>query len=105
MTLVKDTWAASREIRNGRTLDQVLAHLMTEVGELAQEIIIEEGRSYKPPGKDGVIGEALDVINCALDIIYIMDSMITEDEIREINAKKLTKWRELAGEMRDGRSN
>jgi len=93
-TLVKDTLNTCSQIENDRTLQDVLTHLMTEVGELAQEIQIAEGKSYKEHGEDGVVGEAVDVINCVLDIIYQYDSMITEEALRNLNAEKLKKWKE-----------
>ncbi len=95
-TLVENIFAASDSVKNGRTLDDVLAHLMTEVGELAQEIIIEQGRSHKQPGKDGVVGEAIDVINCVLDIIRLMEPNITEQQLRVICDPKLDKWKKYA---------
>lgn len=93
-TVVKQVLEASASIENNRTFQDILIHLMTEVGELAQEIEIEEGKSYKQPGKDGIVGEAIDVINCALDIIYQYDNMITEDELIRLNLIKLNKWKE-----------
>jgi NTP pyrophosphatase (non-canonical NTP hydrolase) len=80
-------------IEDGRTQHNVLAYTMTEVGELAEEIIIQHGHSYKDPGVDGVIGEAVDVIICALDMINISNPQITEDEILEIVIRKCKKWR------------
>lgn len=94
MTLVKDTLNACSQIKNDRTLQDILTHLMTEVGELAQEIQIAEGKSYKEHGEDGVVGEAVDVINCVLDIIYQYDNLISEDDLRIVNRGKLEKWKE-----------
>lgn len=71
---------------------QVLAKLMEEVGELAEEINISQGFIQKPEGKDGVIGEAIDVIQCALDIIWLHTPSITEEEVLELLSKKNTKW-------------
>jgi hypothetical protein len=95
-SLVGDVFTASDSVQNGRKLDDVLAHLMTEVGELAQEVIIAAGRSHKEPGKDGVVGEAIDVINCALDIIRLMEPNITEQQLRVICDPKLDKWKKYA---------
>lgn len=92
-TLVKTILEASSEIKNDRTKSDVLVHLMTEVGELAQEIQISEGKSYKTEGVDGVIGEAIDVIICALDIIKQHNPNIKEDyDLSRILVSKLNKW-------------
>lgn len=95
-SLVGDVFAACDSIDNGRKLDDVMVHMMTEVGELAQEIIIAAGRSHKQPGKDGVVGEAIDVINCALDIIRLTEPNITEEQLRVICDPKLGKWKKYA---------
>lgn len=80
-------------IEDGRTHHDVLAYMMTELGELSEEIIIANGKSYKDPGVDGIIGEAVDVILCALDMINISNPQMTEDEILEIVIRKCKKWR------------
>lgn len=95
-SLVGDVFHASDSIKNDRKLDDVIIHLMTEVGELAQEAIIAAGRSYKQPGKDGVVGEAIDVINCALDIVRLVEPNITEEQLRVICDPKLDKWKKYA---------
>ena len=94
MTLVTDTINACSQIKNNRSLQDILTHLMTEVGELAQEIQIAEGKSYKQHGKDGVIGEAVDLINCVIDIIHQYDNTVTEETLQKINTEKLNKWKE-----------
>ena len=82
----------AKQINNGRTQDDVFKHMMTEVGELAQEICIRDGIIDKPVGADGIIGEAIDVIACALDIIYLENPEITTADIEEIMQRKLKKW-------------
>ena len=72
----------------------VLAKLMEETGELAQEINIREGFIVnKEPGKDGIIGECADVLNCVIDILYLYHNDITEEEFNKINLEKLLKWK------------
>lgn len=94
-TLVKEVFTTSNQIKDNRTLQDVLTHLMTEVGELAQEIQIAEGKSYKEHGKDGVIGEAVDVIVCALDVIKLYNPTIKEDyDLSRILQPKLQKWKD-----------
>ena len=97
MTLVSEILDTSKAVTNDRTISDVLTHAMTELGELAQEVQIAEGKSYKQEGTDGVIGEALDVINCMVDMIYIhYGSLGNEDFMVALNARKLAKWKEKA---------
>ena len=91
-SIVDTTINISESINNGRTVSDVLTHLVTEVGELAQEVIISNGKSYKEPGVDGVTGEAIDVMLCALDIISLENPGCTEQDLFEHVVKKLNKW-------------
>lgn len=93
---LKTALDVTKEVKTSRTTQDILTHLMTEVGELAQEIQISEGKSYKEQGKDGVIGEAIDVIACAIDIITKYDPSVTEDDLTIILTKKLEKWKNTA---------
>ena len=90
--MIKKILKTSRKISNGRTRASVLAYLMEEVGELATEVNIKEGHSGKKEGKDGIIGEAVDVVLCAIDIMYVENPDITTSEIEAIMEKKLAKW-------------
>lgn len=80
-----------------RTTEDVLPFLMEEVGELSTEIMIRAGKSGKKKGDDGVIGEAVDVILCALDIIFLdygpCDSEDLEELIHTIIKTKAAKWK------------
>lgn len=93
-TIINRIFAVSDEIENGRTVSDILKYAMTEFGELAEEVIIDEGRSYKEPGKDGIVGEALDLIACAVDMIRKQAPHLTEAELLEIIEPKLQKWKE-----------
>lgn len=81
-----------------RTRYEVLASLMEEVGELATEVAIAEGYSGKKFGPDGVIGEAIDVITCALDLIWVDYPGLCPENMEEvimmILKRKLAKWKE-----------
>lgn len=94
--MVLEIFAVS-EIVKPRTNYQVLAQLMQEVGELAQEVEIKEGFIRKFPGEDGILGEAVDVITCALDLIWLNSPNLTNEEIEEIiestMKQKLEKWK------------
>lgn len=54
-----------------RTPQKVYLHLLSELGELAEEVNIAAGELYKDPGVDGVTGEAADVMNCIADLLWI----------------------------------
>ena len=98
MTLLSRILQTSKRIPFKRNEYVVLAHTMEEVGELAEEITISCGTSYKKSGPDGVIGESIDAIICLVDMIYVHAQKngieITEEELIEIANKKLNKWEE-----------
>lgn len=75
-----------------RTLYSVLASVTSEVGELAQEVAIKSGQCSKDEGPDGVVGEALDVIVAALDIIAIANPDLKEIQLVEMAQRKCNKW-------------
>lgn len=77
-------------INNGRTLQTIIDHMKGEVVECQDEInLVQAG---KPEGEDGVIGEAIDIIQCALDLIFEIDPNITEEELNAIMLRKCEKW-------------
>ena len=92
-SVVEQILATSKLINDGRERYDVLAKAQEEMGELAQEVMISLGKHYKQPGPDGVVGEALDVIVCMVDMIYGVYPDITESIIQEILEKKLIKWK------------
>lgn len=90
ITKILDTAAS---IDNNRNLSQIFKYAMEEIGELATELNIEDGYSNKEPGKDGIVGEAIDAIICLVDLIYTHRPDITEDELMQICINKLNKWK------------
>jgi hypothetical protein len=64
------TWQVS-EVVQQRDVLLVLGKLMEECGELAEEVLKKKGFKKGEEGRDGIIGEAVDVITVALDIIYL----------------------------------
>lgn len=80
-----------------RSDDYVLKKCMEELGELALEVTISQGESYKEPGKDGVKGEAVDLAICALDMFALQCNNMSPEEIeREFltyMTTKVNKWR------------
>lgn len=93
--MIKEVFVVSKKVR-ARSRYGVLAHLMQEVGELAKEVEIVEGFIDAPEGPDGILGEAVDVITCALDLIWLDNPGQDPDYLEHvINTKlreKLNKW-------------
>lgn len=93
MSLISKTFEASDEIQDSRTRFRILAHCIEELGEMSEELVIDKGLSYKSPGKDGVIGEGVDLILCVLDLIHKTDPTVTEEDLEAIAVKKIAKWK------------
>lgn len=83
----------SDEVTTNRTLNDVLNHVMQEVGELSTEIAIVNGTSHKEPSVDGILGEGVDVIVAVLDIIRLACPDATTQDIEDYMVKKATKWK------------
>lgn len=83
----------SDKIDDGRTLSTVMLSLQEEVGELATEVAIHIGKSYKEPSSDGVVGEAVDVMVVLLDIIKLYDPTVSIADIEQIMVDKSNKWK------------
>ena len=90
--MIDETLAVSKRIVNSRTVQDILCTVQEEVGELATEVRIKYGQSYKEPGKDGIQGEAVDAIAALLDLIYIDNPAVTKEEIILNLNVKLAKW-------------
>ena len=81
-------------IKDGRTPQDVMISLVSEVGELAEEVNIRFSTraTYKTVGSDGVIGEGVDVILCVMDLLHLAHPELTHDDLMEIANTKLSKW-------------
>lgn len=81
-----------------RNTYEVLASLMEEVGELATEVAIEGGYSSKDR-EEGIMGECVDIVTCALDMIWLhytrigLSEEVIEQQIMLILQSKLDKWK------------
>ena len=62
----------SRSIQNDRTISSIVLKGFEEIGELSEELTIKYFKTYKQPGKDGVIGEAIDLLIVVADLYYIV---------------------------------
>lgn len=74
-------------IKNGRTNADILNHLDGEREELQREV---DGTG---DGRDGIIGENIDMMLCNIDMIFKEKPDLTEEELLAIVFKKLDKWR------------
>jgi len=71
---------------------QIMHAITEETGELATEVAIDAGYKKREHGKDGIIGEAVDVIVSAVDMIYAENPHITAEEIHTLISAKRGKW-------------
>lgn len=78
-SVVWDSAKLADKYHNTRTMNTILNHAMSELGETAEEINIIKGGNSQP-GPDGVIGEALDTIAALLDLMYVVNPNLTEKE-------------------------
>ena len=90
--MINIIFESSDRIVNGRTSHSILAYLIEEVGELSTEINIQTGYTKRQPGADGILGEAIDVILCAIDLIKVNYPDITEEELKQVVKEKCCKW-------------
>lgn len=81
-----------REVKNNRNIGSILRSITSEVGELAEEVDIALGTSYKEPDVDGIMGESVDIILGALDMIATHHPAVTSQQVFEIIFTKLDKW-------------
>ncbi len=96
--MIQETFEISKVVRP-RTKHQVLNHLVQEVGELAKEVAEDEKWPYGQSGEDGITGESVDVILCALDLIWLHEGenhIDIQSVMRTVETKvkqKLDKWK------------
>jgi NTP pyrophosphatase (non-canonical NTP hydrolase) len=90
--LILSTSKIADNFHKSRSLYSVGNATQAEMGELAEEVSIAMGDSYKTPGPDGVIGEAVDLLISGLDLIYVHDRNVTEEELLAVAKPKLEKW-------------
>lgn len=91
-SFIQTLFNTSKQIKDNRSQYKVLASLVEEAGEVALEVKIANGDSYKTEGLDGIIGECIDVIACALDLIWITNPQIKEVDLQNLLENKCNKW-------------
>jgi NTP pyrophosphatase (non-canonical NTP hydrolase) len=92
MSLIKEVFDLGDSLPK-RTDVGVFLSLSEEVGELGKEVAITNGLSYKEADIDGVIGEAIDVIITALDLIHVHKPEFKEKDLKRYARKKMAKWK------------
>src|SRR5690606_4856751 len=68
-----------------RNPSDAFTHLQSEVEELRMALLYKDG-------EDGIFGEAIDVILCAFDVIFLDNPQVTNEEVEDYIHKKLDKW-------------
>lgn len=83
---------AGNKIQDGRSAHFIKKHLLEEVEELLDEFTKRD--AGLPPGKDGIMGEAVDVALCAIDLAAheIEDPDKRLEIVNEVVVRKLQKW-------------
>ena len=80
-------------LKEPKTLFQRMVKLQEEVGELAQEVLIDQkasGSQHKTEGADGIKGECVDVILVALSIYFSEGGR--EADFEQYVEQKCLKW-------------
>lgn len=86
-------------IKNERTPMTIMMQLMSEVGELAEELRVKNDPSfYKEEGKDGILGEGCDILIALVDLL--IQSGYKAEDIIETAKTKMDKWWKKAEEHR-----
>lgn len=90
--IVKNASTEVDQLGVKRTPIKVLLSALTELGETAEEALIEAGASYKTAGPDGFVGECLDTVATLLDAVHVAAPNMTEQEIVQFLQGKMIKW-------------
>ena len=100
-TIFSTVWNAAEKADRyhpNRDRNSVFNHAMSEMGEIALEVNIANGQSYKAAGPDGIVGESLDAIASLLDLIYVERPDLTEADLVQMLQPKMNKWIEKIAE-------
>ena len=94
MSLIKRVLESSDKIQNGRDVYHPFIWAKGEMDELCEELV--KKTSDREPGPDGIMGEAIDVIQCMIDVIRLTYPEFTHEELIEQMtsrmATKCDKW-------------
>jgi len=79
------------QIQDDRGEAEIFLHGVDEMHELNDEVL--KSVCNKPPGEDGVVGEAIDVMLCMADLINKhTKNSFTEEQFNDYVHKKCRKW-------------
>jgi len=85
---IQPIWA-----QDTRRPSDIMLALMSELGELADEVDAHYGENkYVQPG-EGIIPEAVDLMIGLVYLINWVDSNVSEDELKQIAVTKINKWK------------
>lgn len=90
----------SKEIQNGRSLADIMRHTKSEMAELDDELALVEAGAEE--GKDGIVGEAIDVIACMMDLIFVHAPNTTDAQLTLLLLQKCEKWARRYKDSVDG---
>ncbi|WYN05132.1 hypothetical protein ISREJYDI_CDS0171 [Pseudomonas phage UNO-G1W1] len=92
MDLIQRVVRTSKNVGSDNRMN-TFGSLVEEVGELSTELAISNGTKQREPSPDGVVGEAIDVLVCIIDLLYQeLGDKITEQAFLERVQTKLDKW-------------
>lgn len=92
MNLIERVIRTSKNTGSDNRMNTFMS-LTEELGELATELAISNGTKKREPSPDGVVGEAIDVLVCVIDLLYQeLGDTITEQGFLDHVQSKLNKW-------------
>lgn len=93
-------YETGNRIKNDRDISGIFMQAVSEIGELGEEVRIKTDKSYyrKNEGKDGILGEACDVIIAVTDLLNIAG--YTLEDIDRVISSKLNKWEHKANDKK-----
>lgn len=95
-TFISTVLDTCRAVRDGRNFDDIFLHALSELGELSLEVAIARRRlrglkgGPRVPGPDGIAGEALDVLLCAVDLLLTLDPHASDATILDAQSQRDT---------------
>lgn len=93
-----------KTINHDRDVSTITTHLYSEIDELTQEVV--KMQFGEEAGDDGITGECVDVILCAVDLMYNerltkqgndFNPEVFMQEVRDTFTRKLNKWQSVYG--------
>lgn len=97
-SILSKVYETGNRIKNNRNISGIFMQAVSELGELGEEVRIKTDKTYyrKDEGKDGILGEACDVIIAVTDLLNIAG--YTLEDIDRVISSKLNKWEHKAND-------